>query len=189
MQPKEDGGPSKEKDEVVVKADTAAGASKGKDAVEEIVQMADVQEKVVPEKAPGSSTVPPVPECSESKDPKTEAVPENPKMVYELQELDNSADPPHFRSGFSESKGLWWLTEIATGLTRYAHAPSSLNLPKEVVDSLNSGVPYTGHIAPTGFYAFRASVANTLPPKEPEEPDAKRLKKTEDADKVVDGLR
>ena len=104
MQPKEDGGPSKEKDEVVVKADTAAGASKGKDAVEEIVQMADVQEKVVPEKAPGSSTVPPVPECSESKDPKTEAVPENPKMVYELQELDNSADPPHFRSGFRSQR-------------------------------------------------------------------------------------
>lgn len=153
-----------------------AGPLKEKEEVEPKVKEADV--------ASDGSGIPAVPALSEPKKPeKAEAEPPDEfEMVYQLTELGNSADPPHFQCGFDVHKNLWWLQEIATGLKRYAHEHSSLNLPKVVVDSLSSCVPYNGDIPATTFTAFRMSVGNTPKPADDEEPDAKRLKKSEEGE-------
>ena len=129
----------------------------------------------IPETTP--ETFPPaaVPADGEPKDSEQAEPPKKElQMVYELDEIGNSADPPHFECGFSKRTNLWWLKEIATGVKRHAHEATSLNLPKEIVDSLNSGIPYYGDVAPVSFHGFRTSVSNTR-----EEPDPKRQKTSE----------
>ena len=135
----------------------------------------------VPEKTPEIGAVG-VPKDSANSDAK----PEELQMVYELDEIGNSSESPHFECGFSKTLNLWWLKEIAAGLKRHAHNPTALNLPKEVVDSFNSGVAYLGDIPPLSFDGFRTSVRNTPKPKEGEEPDPKRAKKSEEGHEVVD---